>query len=183
MGEIDFSSENQELTAHPEIVKTQAPEAAETAPETEEATPEATEEQTPHTVGYMSDNRHMPGRPHLPGQPLGKPGEFYSDPECKHPLRSGQTSYKVYDAHGRLVSFGRSSEVVETPSEAGEVEPESGENASEDKESEETVGYSSDYYLHRMGDAISSGNRIAYKNAERNYGQALAKERAKKIGG
>ena len=40
----------------------------------------------------------------------------------------------------------------------------------------EKLGYSSDYYEHQMASALESGNKIALRNAERNWAKAKAKE-------
>lgn len=54
-------------------------------------------------------------------------------------------------------------------------EMETAENV-ENTENTEAVGYSSDYYEHRMASALESGNAIAYKNAKYNWAQAKARE-------
>lgn len=72
-------------------------------------------------------------------------------------------------------------EMVETTPETTEAAKtaEVGENVSETAEGAETVGYSSEYYKHRMAEAIANGNRNAYEIAKKNYGEALAKEKTK----
>ena len=40
----------------------------------------------------------------------------------------------------------------------------------------EKLGYSSDYYEHQMASALESGNKIALRNAERNWAKAKVKE-------
>lgn len=40
----------------------------------------------------------------------------------------------------------------------------------------EKLGYSSDYYEHRMASALESGNKIAFRNAKRNWAREKAKE-------
>ncbi len=39
------------------------------------------------------------------------------------------------------------------------------------------LGYSSDYYEHQMAVALENDNKTAYKNAEKNWAKAKAKER------
>lgn len=40
----------------------------------------------------------------------------------------------------------------------------------------EKLGYSSDYYEYRMASALENGNKIAFRNAERNWAREKAKE-------
>lgn len=58
---------------------------------------------------------------------------------------------------------------VEAPEPVEPVEPAA-------KEADETLGYSSEYYKHRMENAIASGNKIAYENAKRSYAKAVVRE-------
>ena len=48
--------------------------------------------------------------------------------------------------------------------------------AAENSETQETAGYSSDYYEHQMASALKNGNQIAYDNAKSAWANAKAKE-------
>lgn len=50
------------------------------------------------------------------------------------------------------------------------------QEAAEQQEGKEAVGYSSDYYQWQMENALEKGNKIAYDSARRNWAKAKAKE-------
>ena len=52
-------------------------------------------------------------------------------------------------------------------------------NAEEMAETQEMLGYSSDYYEHKMSSALESGNKIAYEHAKEDWADAKVKEECK----
>ncbi len=50
------------------------------------------------------------------------------------------------------------------------------QEAAEQTEEQESMGYSSDHYEWEMKTALENGNRIAYDNAKRNWANAKVKE-------
>lgn len=105
------------------------------------------------------------------GEALGYSSEYY-----KHQMESAIASGNkiAYEnarrAYSRAVvreSYGTSGE------ETGEIPAETGETG---EAPGEALGYSSEYYKHQMASALSSGNKIAYKNNLNAYSKAVVRE-------
>ena len=70
-------------------------------------------------------------------------------------------------------------EINETETEIQENNKEVSKDINEIEETDERVGYSSDYYKWEMANAIKNRNSIALKNATAGYGKAKAREATK----
>ena len=70
-------------------------------------------------------------------------------------------------------------ETNETEAEIQETIKEVSKDINEVDETDERVGYSSDYYKWEMANAIKNGNSIALKYAKKNYAEAKVREATK----
>ena len=97
---------------------------------------------------------------------------FYEQatPEAARP----QEGTEVVSAAGAMELDTMEQQEMDRFAQTAEAMPEAAEQREMDEG--EKLGYSSDYYEHQMASALESGNKIALRNAERNWAKAKVKE-------